>query len=92
MIDFERDIRLIKSGNAKENLIYQKLVGLKEDLFGPQTLPSILHSDSDITDTDESKSESESDHDKLGKFINSSRPKNESVEDKKVIHFKCFLN
>ena len=84
VIDFERDINLIKSGGAEENLIYQKLVGLKDDLSGPQDKPSILNS-SDESDESETESESESsDENKPSKFINSARPKGETTEDKKV--------
>lgn len=73
-----------------DGLIYQKIVGFKEDLSGPQHTPSLLadSSLSSSSDTDESgDSESDNDdaEDKGSKFVNSARPKNESMDSKKVM-------
>ncbi|XP_050420622.1 serine/threonine-protein kinase RIO1 [Adelges cooleyi] len=82
VVDFERDISLVKSGQTGEDLIYQKIVGLKEDLSGPQNIPTILENDSNVSS---SASETESDYsEEESKFINSSRPKNEDVESKRL--------
>ena len=74
----------MKSGLTSEDLIYQKIVGLKDDLSGPQNIPSILE-DENYDDTKSSISEKESiDSDKKSKFCNSARPKNEDAESKRV--------
>lgn len=73
----------MKSGQTSEDLIYQKIVGLKDDLSGPQNTPAILEDDCD--DTNSSTSEKESiDSDEKSKFSNSARPKNEDAESKRV--------
>lgn len=60
------------------------MVGLKEDLSGPQEKPSLLNS-SDESDTYDTESEDKSsDENKLSKFVNSARPKDETNEDKRV--------
>jgi len=75
---------LVKSGQTSEDLIYQKIVGLKDDLSGPQNTPAILEDD-DSDDTNSSTSEKESiDSDEKSKFSNSARPKNEDAESKRV--------
>jgi RIO kinase 1 len=75
---------LVKSGQTSEDLIYQKIVGLKDDLSGPQNTPAILEDD-DSDDTNSSASENESiDSDEKSKFTNSARPKNEDAESKRV--------
>lgn len=83
---------MIKSGQTSEDLIYQKLVGLKEDLSGPQSIPTILKNDD--CDSSISISENESDgFEEKSKFYNSSRPKNEDSESKRVkfqlVHGLC---
>ncbi|XP_060864181.1 serine/threonine-protein kinase RIO1 [Metopolophium dirhodum] len=84
VVDFERDISLVKSGQTSEDLIYQKIVGLKDDLSGPQNTPAILEDD-DSDDTNSSTSEKESiDSDEKSKFSNSARPKNEDAESKRL--------
>lgn len=87
MFDFERDINLVKSGNATENLIYQKIVGLKEDLSGPQETPTLLDaSSSESGDSSDSNSDNESeDENQPTKFVNSARPKGETTDDKRVL-------
>jgi len=75
---------LVKSGQTSEDLIYQKIVGLKDDLSGPQNTPAILEDD-DSDDTNSSTSEKESiGSDEKSKFSNSARPKNEDAESKRV--------
>lgn len=83
MVDFERDINLIKAGHA---LIYQNIVGLKSDLSGPKLLPELLAQDSEEDSSEEGGSSgSEEGEDGGGsKFVNSARPRNETAEDKKV--------
>ncbi|XP_050545817.1 serine/threonine-protein kinase RIO1-like [Daktulosphaira vitifoliae] len=83
VVDFERDINLIKSGQTTEELIYQKIVGLKDDLSGPQNIPAILDNvissaSSNISDFDNESSEETSN------FVNSARPKDEDLESKKL--------
>jgi len=76
---------LVKSGQTSEDLIYQKIVGLKDDLSGPQNTPAILEDDDDSDDTNSSTSEKENtDSDEKSKFTNSARPKNEDAESKRV--------
>lgn len=75
---------MVKSGQTSEELIYQKIVGLKDDLSGPQNTPAILEND-DSDDTNSSKSENESiDSGEKSKFSNSARPRNEDAESKRV--------
>lgn len=60
------------------------MVGLKDDLSGPQDKPAILNS-SDEREESASESESESsDENKASKFTSSARRKDETTEDKKV--------
>jgi len=69
---------LVKSGQTSEDLIYQKIVGLKDDLSGPQNTPAILEDD----DSDDTNSTSEKESivsDEKSKFSNSARPKNEDA-------------
>lgn len=74
---------MVKSGQTNEDLIYQKIVGLKEDLSGPQNTPAILKDDD--CDSSDSISEEESiGSDEKSKFSNSARPKNEDAESKRV--------
>lgn len=64
-------------------MIYQKIVGLKEDLSGPQNTPAILEND----DSDSSScttEENSADLNEKSKFSNSARPKNEDTESKRV--------
>lgn len=74
---------MVKSGQTSEDLIYQKIVGLKDDLSGPQNTPAILEDD----DSDDTNSTSENESigsDEKSKFSNSARPKNEDAESKRV--------
>lgn len=67
-------------------MIYQKIVGLKEDLSGPQNTPTILENKDDESTNDSSEEEEEdidTDEEK-SKFANSARPKNEDAESKRV--------
>lgn len=81
---------MIKSGQTSEDLIYQKIVGLKDDLSGPQNTPAILEND-DCNSTDDSTSDEESiDSDEKSKFSNSARPKNEDADSKKVRYYNFF--
>lgn len=83
---------MIKSGQTSEDLIYQRIVGLKDDLSGPQNTPTILKNDD--SDSSISISENESDgSEEKSKFHNSARPKNEDSESKRVrfqlVHRLC---
>lgn len=79
---------MVKSGQTSEDLIYQKIVGLKEDLSGPQNTPAILEDDDCDSMASFSEEGSENFNDK-SKFTNSARPKNEDSESKRV-SFYCF--
>jgi len=74
---------LVKSGQTSEDLIYQKIVGLKDDLSGPQNTPAILEDDDSDSSNSISEDESVGSNEK-SKFSNSARPKNEDAESKKV--------
>lgn len=94
----ERDINLAKSG--KKDLIYKTLIGLKADLSQPAETPEILadkyekdkedtrvesdDSEDSNTSDNETDSETESENEIKSKFVNSARPRNESLESKKV--------
>uniref|UniRef100_A0A8D8XA43 Serine/threonine-protein kinase RIO1 n=1 Tax=Cacopsylla melanoneura TaxID=428564 RepID=A0A8D8XA43_9HEMI len=93
VIDFERDINLIKSGHAPSNtLIYQNIVGLKADLSGPKLMPELLDQPKDKgseeeeeeSSGEESEGSSEEGENGVSKFVNSSRPKGETAEMKKL--------
>lgn len=81
VIDFERDINQVKSGEKKE-LVYKTITGLKTDLSGPALIPQILEENSDV-DSD-SDINSDSDDDKESKFIDCSRPKHETLDEKRA--------
>lgn len=83
MIDFERDISLVKEdpeGKALDSLHYRTLLGMGRDL-NPQTSPALLKDTGEIESTE---SEGENSDEDSGKFINSSRPRDESPNSKKV--------
>lgn len=92
VVDIERDIKHAKEG--KGDLIYKTLVGLKADLSEPQKKPEILENEEKVrSEFSSSEGESESDEELSGededseegsKFVNSARPRNESLEDKKA--------
>ncbi|XP_026683769.1 serine/threonine-protein kinase RIO1-like [Diaphorina citri] len=88
VVDFERDINLIKSGQGSSNtLIYQNIVGLNADLSGPKLIPELLAQDKDDEETGESSegdSDSGSEEERGSKFVNSARPRDETAESKKV--------
>lgn len=103
MIDIERDIKLAKSGEV--DLIYKTVIGLKANLSEPMKTPEILadecnksndnlNAESDTENSDDSGDENDSTSDtqdgNTRKFVNSARPKNESLESKKVIYFLSF--
>lgn len=88
MLDFERDINQAKSGLAND-LVYKTLVGLKSDLSGTVQQPEILGSN--VTECSENEGsdnseqdDSEGNSDEESKFVDSSRPKHESLEEKKA--------
>lgn len=88
VVDFERDINLAKSG-AVNDLVYKTLVGLKSDLSGTVQKPEILENKDDETDSSNSSSDEESsddcsNDDEKSKFVDSSRPKHETLEEKKA--------
>lgn len=97
MIDFERDISLVKDdpeGKALESLHYRTLLGMGRDL-NPQTSPALLK---DTGEAESSDSEGENSDEDSSKFINSSRPRDESPNSKKVgfflfdLYTKCLKN
>ncbi|XP_063903589.1 serine/threonine-protein kinase RIO1 [Zophobas morio] len=75
VVDFERDITQAKSGLTND-LVYKTLVGLKGDLSGTVQRPEIL-------DETESEDSDDSDDDKKSKFIDASRPRHETPDEKK---------
>ncbi|KAK9888866.1 hypothetical protein WA026_001086 [Henosepilachna vigintioctopunctata] len=79
VIDFERDINKVKSGQG-DDLVYKTLVGLKSDLSGPAQHPEILQKNSD----EDSNCDDDTDEEKEKHFVDSSRPKHESLEEKKA--------
>ncbi|CAH0560722.1 unnamed protein product [Brassicogethes aeneus] len=82
VIDFERDINKAKSGQS-DDLVYKTLVGLKADLSGTVQQPEILQNDDEKSDEDTDSSDEVSDEEHKSGFRDSSRPKDESLEDKK---------
>lgn len=98
----ERDINLAKSGMT--DLIYKTLFGLKADLSKPAETPEILADKKDkdtrkendnSEDSDDfssgTDSETESENESKNKFVNSARPRNESLESKKVTYAFSFF-
>lgn len=89
VIDFERDINQAKSGQT-DSLVYKTLVGLKSDLSGTVQQPEILENLSiskSVSDDDTSSVDEEEEDDDDGtdsKFQDSSRPKHETLEEKKL--------
>ncbi|KAG5880511.1 hypothetical protein JTB14_003970 [Gonioctena quinquepunctata] len=83
VIDFERDINQAKAGNS-ENLVYNRLVGLKSDLSGTIQRPEILDSSEKESGDENSDEEETSSEEGESKFKDSSRPKHESLEEKKA--------
>lgn len=59
VIDFERDIKLAKSGQAND-LVYKTLVGLKADLSGTVQTPEILEKENEDSGSEESSEEASS--------------------------------
>lgn len=87
VIDFERDINQVKSGGTQD-LVYKTIVGLKSDLSGAAQKPEILETDN-LNDASSSNSEHTSDEehsseDEESQFKDSSRPKYETLEEKKA--------
>uniref|UniRef100_A0A1B6CH20 Serine/threonine-protein kinase RIO1 n=2 Tax=Clastoptera arizonana TaxID=38151 RepID=A0A1B6CH20_9HEMI len=80
VIDFERDINIIKSENETDgkDLVYATLVGLNENLT-PRLAPQLLE---DVS-SDEEHSEEDKDQEE-SKFKNSARPRDESPNSKKA--------
>ncbi|CAH1159879.1 unnamed protein product [Phaedon cochleariae] len=90
VIDFERDINQAKAGIA-DNLVYKTLVGLKSDLSGTVQRPEMLKCDKSEEESDDGSSscgetseEEEEDAAEGSKFVDSSRPKHESLDEKKA--------
>lgn len=80
VIDFERDINQAKSGQTQD-LVYKTLVGLKGDLSGTVQKPEILDNEnSNSSESEESGSEDE----EGSKFVDCSRPRHETLEEKKA--------
>nr|CAD7401879.1 unnamed protein product [Timema poppensis] len=92
VVDIERDIRNVKSGKDKE-LVYKTITGLKGDLSGPQTKPEILEKTTSSGEEEEDSSERENSSEDDSKFVNSSRPRDESPDSKKPVspRLKTFL-
>ncbi|XP_018564797.1 serine/threonine-protein kinase RIO1 [Anoplophora glabripennis] len=83
VIDFERDINQAKSGIA-DNLVYKTLVGLKSDLSGTVQQPEILDNDDDYGESGSNEEESSEEDEEESKFKDASRPKFETLEEKKA--------
>ncbi|XP_018335842.1 serine/threonine-protein kinase RIO1 [Agrilus planipennis] len=88
VVDYERDINKAKAGESVE-LVYKTLIGLKADLSGTVEKPQILDemkNEEEIEESNEESngSESSDSEDSRSKFINSARPKNETLEEKKA--------
>lgn len=85
VIDVERDIRLAKSGNC-EDLVYKTLIGLKGDLSGTVQNPEILDKSKDENSDEDSSNDKETDdeNEEKSKFIDCSRPKGETLDEKKA--------
>lgn len=86
VIDFERDINLAKSGKGND-LVYKTLVGLKSDLSGTVQTPEILESEDkkhSSCDSESNSDEDSEDSDEQSKFVDSSRPKHETLDEKKA--------
>ncbi|XP_054286309.1 serine/threonine-protein kinase RIO1-like [Macrosteles quadrilineatus] len=82
VIDFERDINLVKSdpeGKAAEDLTYRTLLGMGQDL-NPQTTPELLVGESEESGGEESDEAEEGE----SKFVNAARPRDESPNSKKA--------
>lgn len=95
VIHFERDIKKAKSG-AGDELIYKTITGLDSDLTvskKPEILTNSKHDDDESNDSEDSSAE-DSDDDQSDKerddykemngFKDSSRPRDESPESKKL--------
>lgn len=81
----ERDIRLAKSGDVND-LVYKTLVGLKLDMTTvdkPEVLEETL-SHSGCSSSSGESNDDEDDDDETSKFVDSSRPKKESLDEKKM--------
>lgn len=78
----ERDIRLAKTGDVND-LVYKTLVGLKLDLSTVEK-PEILEIQPSESGSESSGlSEDQSDNEET-KFVDSSRPRSETIEEKKA--------
>ncbi|CAH1240167.1 RIOK1 [Branchiostoma lanceolatum] len=87
--DFERDINSKQQGNELE-IHYQAVTGLKDDLTGPLTKPSLLEEEEaqndeaeDREDSDSSGSESDSEKDK-SEHTQYSRQRGESADSRRA--------
>ena len=78
VVDFERDQDNVQDGDEK--LIYGTITALKPDLSGPAT-KAVLLEDEDSNDSNEDDQEEENE---TSKYVNSRRPKNETLEEKKA--------
>ncbi|KAL4713585.1 hypothetical protein ACJJTC_005070 [Scirpophaga incertulas] len=84
VLNYERDINNAKQGET-ENLIYKKIAGFNEDLTGTVDKPDILNNNkNDSQSESESSSDDENDNENETKFVNSSRPRDESPASKKA--------
>lgn len=79
-----------------DELVYKTIVGLKGDLSGTAQNPEILKQDSEneSNDSDSESSKSSDDLDETtqdieSKFVDSSRPKHETIEEKKSRKKAC---
>ncbi|CAG9762575.1 unnamed protein product [Ceutorhynchus assimilis] len=83
VIDFERDIKQAKSGLAND-LVYKTIVGLKSDLSGTVQQPELLENEQENSDASESGDSDDSSDEDSSKFVDASRPKHETLEEKKA--------
>ncbi|CAG2112910.1 unnamed protein product [Medioppia subpectinata] len=80
--NYEKDV----SKEDKKEVFYKTITGLRDDLKGPTLIPSILdnkNEESDDSSDDDNSSQSQESNENKG-YVHSSRPKDETTEEKKV--------
>lgn len=84
VVDFENDMK-----KDKKEIFYTTITGLRADLSGPTLKPSILdnqnESPGDSNDSAQEEEDTDSDSENNSGFVSSSRPKNETPEERKVL-------
>lgn len=88
VIDYETDITKVQKGEKK--ILYGTVSAMKPDLSGPSTKPALLDRSDDESNDDDDECEDSDDENVLdnqnkeSKFKDSSRPKNEDLDEKKA--------